>query len=195
MKRAVLALILTLTLTGIASAQGNGTAREELFFTYAGLTAEGGYSKVTRKGWMGDHEGTKKSTGYYYAPGVMFDVYVKDFAGEFRGLFMMNSSSDSGAKINHALYDATAKYLFHTTPLLDFTAGLGVYFEGAPSSKSYSGAGGQATAGIIFGYTSRWDWKLVCDARFRYGFFGQNAKSSKLNTGFSLGVTRKVGRG
>ena len=194
---AFLLLLMMIPFAREASADGNGNGmqREELFFTYAGLVAEGGYSKVSRSGWMGDHQGTEKSTGYYYAPGLLFDVYVRDFAGEFRGLFMMNSSSDSKAKINHGLYDATAKYLFHATPHLDLTAGLGVYFEGAPSTKSYNGAGGQATLGLILGYTGRWDWKFVCDARFRYGYFGQDGKSSKMNAGFSVGVTRKVGRG
>jgi hypothetical protein len=175
-------------------AQRTPEIREELFYTYAGLCAESGYSMVWRNAWLGDHEGSVNSTGYYAAPGLLFDIYVRDFAGEFKALFMMNMVSDKDANIFHGFYNTNGKYLFHITPAFDLTAGLGVYLEGAPSSKAYNGAGGEITAGCVIDITGQWEWKIVADVICRYGFFGQDAKSTKFNTGVSVGVTRKVGR-
>jgi hypothetical protein len=167
---------------------------EDLFYTYAGICMSGGYSKVTRNGWINGAEGTKKSTGYYAAPGLMLDIYAHELSGEFKWLFTYNNLSDKDAIVQHSFYSATAKYNFSMTPFFDLTTGLGVYFEGAPSTKSYSGAGGELTAGCVFNYSGAWDMKILFDLSARYGFFGQDAKSKKFNTGASLGVTKKVGR-
>ena len=169
-------------------------AADELFYTYAGICMSGGYSQVSREGWMGGSEGTKNSTGYYAASGLMLDIYVREISGEFKWLFTYNSLSDKGAVVQHSFYSATAKYNFTMTPLFDLTTGLGVYFEGAPSTKSYSGAGGEITAGCVMNYSGSWDMKFLFDLSARYGFFGQDAKSKKFNTGASFGVTKKVGR-
>jgi hypothetical protein len=166
---------------------------EELYYTFAGICAEGGFSSFKRNGWLGTRQGTVKKKGIYYAPGIMLGTYVGNMCGEFRWLFLMNSTSDKGSKINYSLYSATGKYLFKTSPLLDLTLGLGVYFEGAPASKPYNGAGGEVTAGGILNMSGESDWKIVGDIRFRYGFFGEG-KSSKMNYGIAAGVTRKFGR-
>jgi hypothetical protein len=165
----------------------------DLFFTYAGAFGAGGYSKVWYTGWVNDSETSTNASGSYYAGGVMLDVFVREIIGEFRIAYMANNSSYDNAKVMCASYSAAAKYTFPVSSIVDFTAGGGLYFEGAPASRSYSGAGGEALFGVIFTLKS-WDIKCICDASVRYGFFGQDGKSKKLNVGGSLGVTRKVGR-
>jgi hypothetical protein len=177
-----------------APKQATVKSADDLFYTYAGICMSGGYSQVSREGWIDGAEGTKNSTGYYAATGLMLDIYVREISGEFKWLFTYNNLSDKDAVVQHSFYSATAKYNFTMTPLFDLTTGLGVYFEGAPSTKSYSGAGGEITAGCVMNYSGSWDMKFLFDLSARYGFFGQDAKSKKFNTGASIGVTKKVGR-
>jgi hypothetical protein len=165
----------------------------DLFFTYAGAFVSGGYSKVSYTGFTGDTETTKKSTGSFFAGGAMLDVFVRDIIGDFRIAYMFDKTSDSRAKINHTFYSAGGKYLFHATSVIGLTAGGGLYFEGAPASRSYNGAGGEVSCGALFDLAD-WNMKIHTDLSARYGFFGQAAKSNKMQMGGSLGVTRKVGR-
>lgn len=165
----------------------------DLFFTYAGAFGSGGYSNVSRTGFDGETETTKKSTGSFFAGGIMLDVFVRDIIGDFRVAYMFDSSSDKQAQINHTFYSAGGKYLFRATSVIGLTAGGGLYFEGAPASRSYNGAGGEFSCGALFDLAD-WNMKVHTDFSARYGFFGQDAKSKKMQLGGSIGITRKVGR-
>lgn len=198
MNRLLITLFLaavTVFFTTPLRAQNYTSAADELFFTYIGLTAGGGYTSVKSSEWVeGKGETSYSATGYTAQTGLLLDAYVTDFAGEFRAVFDYSGISDSRVKVHHATYATNIKYCYPITPSIDLTTGLGVYFEGAPASRSYNGAGGEYTLGSVFKMSGRWDWKIVCDVAFRYGFFGNEAKGKKLFVGGSIGVTQKVGR-
>jgi hypothetical protein len=171
-------------------------AEEERYYTYLGAVFGAGINKIHYNGWFDDQYGSQSISGSYYSGGFIFQVYVKQFIGEFTVQYDMNSNSDTknpDTSVSHPLYTFVAKY---TYPLgADFFAagGLGLYMETPPATAKYDGGGGPAvTLGML--YEINIDWKIVFDFNLRYGQFGIGEDSTKLCYGITIGVVRNVGR-
>ena len=178
-----------------AQTKADEPERDELYYTYAGIIGAGGYSYFSRTGWIDGREQTKKSSGAYGAPGLVIDIFVRDICGEITWQYWINSvPSDEAVSFSHSVYTATAKYCYEFTPGWSLAGGAGLYFEGAPSEKSHGGAGGEITAGGFYSLRGRLDMKFFIDGRFRIGFYGQDAKSTRMGYGGVFGITAKLGR-
>ena len=178
------------------AAQTNNPAvldRDELFFTYAGGFASGGMTLIDRKGWIDGKEGEKKSSGWCAGGGLLADIYVRSVCGEFTWQYSYDATGDSAASFSHSIYAATAKYVYAVNPIWDLTAGGGLYFEGPPAAKEHGGAGLELTMGTVLTY-QKYELKFPIDIRARYGFWGQDAKSTRAGFGLFFGVTKKLGR-
>lgn len=167
--------------------------RDELFYTYAGLSLAPGMSMIHRKGWSDGRESTKDSTGWYLAPGLLLDIYVRNVCGEFSWQYAFDQSADKATSFSHSVYTATGKYIYNLDQRWDMTAGGGFYFEGPPAAKEHGGAGGEISLGTVYTYP-KYELKFVFDLKARYGFYGQDAKSTRFGTGIFFGVTKKIGR-
>ncbi len=171
-------------------AQLNG---EELFFTYAGLSFSGGIDRIEYKDWFQDElkRDTKNVTGVYYSGGVILNIYVKNMIGELEVLYISNINDE--IPVSHILYNAAGKYSFELNKKFSLTAGLGLYLETPPASKSYNSGGGfTGLAGVV--YSLSWDWKLVFDINARSGHFGIGEDSTRISSGVKLAFMYKVGR-
>lgn len=168
---------------------------EELFFTYIGPTIGAGMNQIAYRGWSSDSD-TRVSrviTGYYVNGGCLFDIFVRNFIGEFSLDYIYNhSSGEPEVSLYHLIYTGTAKYAFAVNPVLSLTCGLGAYLETQPSNKSYSGGGLNGAIGTV--YDASRDWKIIFDVTTRYGYFGRGDDSSKFSLGAKIGMVYKVGR-
>jgi hypothetical protein len=167
--------------------------RDELYYTYGGCSLASGLSQFHREGWINSTQSSKDSIGWYASPGMLLDIYVRNICGEFTWQYFFNSTADKKISFSHSVYTATGKYVYPISQSWDLTGGAGIYFEGPPAEKEYSGAGGELTAGAIYSYT-KFDIKCVFDLRVRYGYYGQNESSRRTDCGVLIGVTRKIGR-
>lgn len=189
------AAVLWCALHSAAGAQTNPAVldREELFYTYAGFSTAGGMSMFHRDGWIDDRQKTKDSSGWYAGAGLLVDIYVRNVCGEFSWQYSFDQASDTAVSFSHSVYTASAKYIYTLDPRWDLTAGGGLYFEGQPAAKEHGGAGGELTFGTVF-TAQKYELKFPVDARIRYGFWGQDAKSTRFGYGLFFGVTKKLGR-
>ncbi len=177
----------------LAAMPGGTLNAEQLFFTYAGLTAGGGMDMIKYKDWISDREGqeTKKVTGSYFCGGALIDIFVNHFIGEFTLQYISNINKD--VPVSHIIYDAAGKYSYQLYPFLSLTAGAGLYIESRPATKRYDGgAGFDALIGAVYNLTR--DWKLVFDIAGRFGSFGVGDESTRQSYGAKIGIVYKVGR-
>ena len=196
-RRLTIIILFAALLCGSAlAAQTNNPAvldREELFYTYAGGCASGGMTFIDRKGWIDGKEGGTKSSGWYAGGGLLADIYVRNVCGEFSWQYSLDGTNDTGASFSHSIYSAAAKYVYAMNPIWDLTAGGGLYFEGPPAAKEHGGAGLELTMGTVL-TNQKYELKFPIDIRARYGFWGQDAKSTRAGVGLFIGVTKKLGR-
>lgn len=187
MKRALIALpaLIMFLFPSIARAQQHYT-------TYAGAVMSLGANSITYKDWIDNEQASRNVSGSHYGGGVLLDLFVNMFIGEFSMQYLVNSN-DGDTSVNHLLFVFTGKYAYEIQSWISATAGIGLYMETPPASQTYDGGGGfNVTIGTLF-RPSR-DWNIVVDSYYRYGQFGMGQDSTKTSYGLSLGVIRKVGQ-
>lgn len=188
MNKVIVIFLIMFSLLPISALNG-----EDLFFTYIGVSAGGGFDYIELNDWFKDEakRDTKNISGSYLCGGIILNIYVKNLAGEFTLQYINNVNNE--IPVNHMMYNAAGKYLFTLTKSFFLTAGIGMYLESPPSNRDYNGGGGgSALCGIVF--SPGRDWKLIFDAIGRYGYFGIGEKSTRYSYGAKIGVLYKIGR-
>ena len=168
-------------------------AAEELFFTYAGVTAGWGIDNIEYKDWFADEAETRtrKCSGTYLTGGAILNIFVNQFIGEF-SLEYINIFNDE-VPVSHMIYSATGKYSYQVIELLALTAGAGLYLETPPASRSYNSGGGiNGAIGSVYNIDR--ELKIIFDLTARYGSFGVGEDSTRYSYGAKLGIVYKVGR-
>ncbi len=163
-----------------------------LYYNYMGITIGGGINQIEYNDWFVDKRDTKKISGAYYSGGIIFDIFVRNFVGEFTLQYAYNSN-DEDTSIQHLLISTLGKYSFNLSHNFAIAPGLGLYIETPPSDKEYNGGGGiLATLGAIINIGK--DYKIIFDIIGSYGYFGMGEESTKITYGTRIGVIYNIGR-
>ena len=191
----ILILLLVCSFTTDIFAQFNQRKKtRKLYYTYAGPILSAGFNDIQYYDWVGDSRKNIHATGPFFTIGGLLAITTTFLQGDFSIEYMYNSNN-TGA-LYHLFYSANGRYVYTMSADISFTAGLGVWFESAPSNKSYTGSAGlQLPIGIIYKLNEKMN--LTCDIFSRYGSFGigQNEDTArKFSIGLTAGILFKVGR-
>lgn len=166
--------------------------RKGLYYNYVGITIGGGINQIEYNDWFIDKRDTKKISGAYYSGGFIFDIFVRNFVGEFTLQYVYNSN-DEDTSVQHVLLTTVGKYTFNLSHAFAVAPGLGLYIETPPSDIEYNGGGGfLATLGAIFNIDK--DYKIIFDLIGTYGYFGMGEESTKISYGTKIGIVYNIGR-
>ncbi len=166
--------------------------RKGLYYNYIGITVGGGINQIEYNDWFIDKRDTKKISGVYYSGGFIFDIYVRNFVGEFTLQYVYNSN-DEDTSVQHLLLSTVGKYTFNLSQAFAVAPGLGLYIETPPSDKKYNGGGGfLATLGAIFNIDK--NYKIIFDLIGSYGYFGKGEESTKISYGTKIGIVYNIGK-
>ncbi|MCP4130669.1 MAG: hypothetical protein GY754_06775 [bacterium] len=166
-------------------------SEKELHYTYIGPVAGGGMNFIQYSDWTGTQRENQSISGFHAMGGVVFNIFVNFFIGDFR-IYYMHNINDNGTLL-HPFYTLSGKYNWQINNFFSLFAGLGCYFESPPSNLDYNGsAGGQLPLGFVLNTT--FDTKFFFEAVAYYGVYGMGESSTKFFFGANIGFMFKVGR-
>lgn len=175
----------------LAAQEKKEEGRKGLYYNFIGITLGGGINQIEYNDWFVDKRDTKKISGVYYSGGLIFDIFVRNFVGEFTIQYVYNSN-DEDISVQHLYLSTLGKYSFNLSHVFAVAPGLGLYIETPPSDKEYNGGGGfLATLGAIF--TIGKDFKIIFDLIASYGYFGMGEESTKISYGTKIGIVYNIG--
>ncbi len=185
-------LSILLTCVSTVNVKSQEYKRErDLFYTYMGTNISSGFNRIKYKDWFDDSRDTKNIQGTYFSGGVIINIFVNPFIGDFKMEYTYNLNDEYS--IRHFYYSASGKYSYKINDLFSLSAGPGIYFDAPPASNSYNDSSGFLfSLGTIFHIT--FDIKLTADITGKYGSFGLGEESTKISYGINAGIMFKVGR-
>ncbi len=163
----------------------------DLFYTYMGPVVSGGMHSITYNDWMNDSQGSEDISGKYVSGGLLFTIFIKNLAGDFRMQYHYNMNDNE--TLQHLYLAAAGRFVLKLNTQFALSSGPGIYFDSPPSTGGYDGSPG---FWLPFGMVLNlgFDTKLVFDLIGKYGIYGKGEDSTKLSYGASLGIIFKVGR-
>jgi hypothetical protein len=163
----------------------------ELYYTYLGLIVSGGINSITYNDWINNSEGSEDISGSYLSGGFLFNIYIKNIAGDFRLQYHYNMNDNE--TLQHLYLAIAGRYVYKINTKISLSSGPGLYFDSPPSTGGYDGSPGfWLPLGMVLNLG--FDTKLVFDIIGKYGSYGKGEDSTKLSYGASVGIMYKVGR-
>jgi hypothetical protein len=177
----------------LSAKEGDEAKKEEqLYFNYIGVTISSGLNQIEYTDWFVDQRDTKNISGTFFSGGLILDIFVDQFVGEFMLQYVYNAN-DEDTSLQHLSFTTIGKYAYAINSTFALSAGLGLYMETPPSDKEYDGGGGfLATLGVFT--TLGPDYKIVFDLLGSYGHFGIGEGSRKTTYGAKIGIVYNIGR-
>jgi len=170
-------------------------SEEELYFTYIGPVFETGFSSVDYKKWdhSTDVRDSRSSSGMYYSGGVVLDIFVHYFIGEFSLQCRDAAYADSEVSAIYLRTAAIGKYFHQFDERFFADGGFGIYMETGPANRKYDGGGGIAAV-IGVGYSFTREWRIMLDFTAGWGRYGIAEEAANSAFGVKLAVLYKIGR-
>lgn len=194
MKKSCLIIIFLFSIISIAAAQtetGKKESRDDVL-TYAGVSFAYGMNTISYSDWQSSARKTTEITGQSVMPGIAAAVCSDYFTGEFAVSGALNFNSTEDSSIHFTEWSGLMKIQYPFNPEFFFTAGLGLYLETFPSTKSYEGGGITSSLGMYYIFSE--EYRIAADGYFRYGYYGLGEESYKLNYGIRILFLKQVGR-
>lgn len=163
----------------------------DYYYTYLGGMLNLGGSNIWYSDWVGDVQQENECSAITAAPMVTCLLMAPPFIGQADLGFRFNFSDDSYATFFHTTMDTKLKYSYEVVRRLSVCGGLGFYFEFAPASETYRGAGLLVPLGGFYELSS--SMILLLDIDLGVGNYGKGTESGKFSYGISAGAAYKMG--
>lgn len=178
--------------SSLSAQEWDKAEEEQLYFNYIGVTIGSGLNQIEYTDWFVDKRETKDISGTFFSGGLILDIFVDQFVGEFMLQYVYNAN-DADTSLQHLSLATIGKYSYPISGIFALSAGLGLYMETPPADREYDGGGGfLATLGIFS--TLGPDYKIVFDLLGGYGYFGIGDNSKKITYGAKIGIVYNIGR-
>ena len=183
-----LILLLTITSSLFSQSKFNDDDEGKVYYTYAGANLGGLYSYATYSDWFTDKRETKTQSGIVVPGGLMLNIFIDQFSGEFTAEVIY----DLSASIFYTKFTSSGKYILNINNELFFGAGLGIYLETPPSSATYNGGAGVLLP-LEIGYKLTDKSRITMDIITSYGSYGMGEDNYQILSGVRFAFLYRVG--